>query len=88
MESTDTRLIRMEEKIDSLAEAMITLARVEERLAASNDRASDMHEKINCLESEIRRLSRLENKSEGKALIWERMAWIVITVAMGLFSLQ
>ena len=48
-ETTESRLDRIEQKIDKLADAMISLARAEEKIIALQDDHENMRERLNKL---------------------------------------
>ena len=47
MADIDDRLVRIEDKVDKLSEAMISLARTEEKLGALQQDHSNQHERLN-----------------------------------------
>ena len=75
---SEERLARIETKVDSLAEAMVTMARIEERMITvfkRMDRQDDAQAKM-----EIK-ISALENHSVKRSVIetvLDRGVWIVI----------
>lgn len=74
------RLGRLEDKIDSLQDAVIKLARVEERIVTVFNRQSDIDKKVDRIETEIHELSL---KIGGKYS--ERIFWILFaTIATAL----
>ena len=48
-DTTNQRLERIEEKLDQLTDAMISLARAEEKLAAMQRNQENNHERVNKL---------------------------------------
>ena len=49
IETNETRLDRIEQKIDKLADAMISLARAEEKIIALQDDHDNMRDRMNKL---------------------------------------
>lgn len=75
----EDRLSRVEAKIDSLQEAIISLARVEERLVTVFNRQSSIESKVIGLDDKVDRLS----ESAARTRQTERIVWIVIAAAIG-----
>ena len=75
----EDRLSRVEAKIDGLQEAIISLARVEERLVTVFNRQSSIESKVMGLDDKVDRLS--ENVVRTRQT--ERIVWIVIAAAIG-----
>jgi len=79
----ESRLSRIESKLDQLADAMVSLVRVEERLIT-------LFKRVDAVDTSIvdaaRRLTELERTSEGRGhaiRFVERVFWIVVTAAVG-----
>lgn len=83
-EVTENRLVRLEKKIDDLQHAVISLARVEERLTTVFNRQSGIEQKVNNMDSSIDKLYR--NAAAGAYM--ERLFWIVVVAAVTWFSRQ
>ena len=80
----DTRLSRMEDKLDKLAEAVISMARMEERLVSAFKRLDLVDEGFN---NSDQRLDKLEQTSikQGQTIAFaECLFWIILTGAVGL----
>ena len=75
----EDRLSRVEAKIDSLQEAIISLARVEERLVTVFNRQSSIESKVMGLDDKVDRLS----ESVVRTRQTERIVWLVIAAAIG-----
>lgn len=77
--SEDTRLERIEKKLDQMSEAIIALARMEERMITLFKRMDILDQEQN---QQGRRVSLLEGKvgNNGQTLRFaERVFWIVVT---------
>ena len=80
---TDARLERIEKKLDEMGEAIIALARMEERMVSLFKRM-DSYDK-----SQTRNIERLEKLEKvqgvnGQTLRFaERVFWIIISAAVG-----
>lgn len=75
----EDRLSRVEKKIDSLQEAIISLARVEERLVTVFNRQSKIESQVESMEQKLDVLS--ESVIKGKSA--ERIVWLVLAAAIG-----
>ena len=75
----EDRLSRVEAKIDGLQEAIISLARVEERLVTVFNRQSHIETKVDAIENKMDTLS--ENMASARIL--ERLIWVVIVAGIG-----
>ena len=80
---TDARLERIEKKLDEMGEAIIALARMEERMVSLFKRM-DSYDK-----SQARNIERLDNLEKvqgvnGQTIRFaERVFWIIISAAVG-----
>ena len=84
--SEDPRLGRIEEKLDKLADAVVGLARMEERMLTIFKRIEKYEEKQEVLES---RVSNLELDDAGKnslIRVFDKAIWLVFGIALAFFS--
>jgi len=75
----EDRLSRVEKKIDTLQEAIVSLARVEERLDTAFNRQSHIETKVDAMDEKVDRLS--ESVIKGKSA--ERIVWLVVAASIG-----
>lgn len=75
----EDRLSRVEKKIDTLQEAIVSLARVEERLVTVFNRQTNIEDKVNAIESKVDSLA--ANHISSKIL--ERFIWVIIVASVG-----
>ena len=75
----EDRLGRLEQKIDSLQEAVISLARVEERLITVFNRQSKIESDMHQMHTKMDELS----ERMAQTLVTERIMWIFVTAAIG-----
>jgi len=83
--SDDLRLGRIEEKLDKLADAVVGLARMEERMLTIFKRIEKYEEKQEELEG---RVSAIEIEDAGKNSIYrilDKSVWLVVGVAVAFF---
>jgi hypothetical protein len=84
----DQRLSRIEEKLDKLADAVVGLARMEERMLTLFKRIEKYEEKQ---EELVERVSAIELEDAGKNSIYrilDKSVWLVVGIAVAfLFDL-
>ena len=83
-DSQDQRLEKIEQKIDRLADAVVSIARIEERVATvlrQNDRFFIRMDKIEQRLDDVEAQSDV-NSNTGRFI--ERFMWIVVAAAIGL----
>mgnify|MGYP000187840034 CR=1 FL=1 len=85
--TTNDRLQRIEEKVDRLAEAMISVARAEEKISTLMNDHEKMHERLNRLSAKIDDVQRTVDENARTVSIINKLFWAVITaIAIGLAS--
>ena len=80
--SDDLRLSRIEEKLDKLADAVVGLARMEERMLTIFKRIEKYEEKQEALED---RVSNLELDDAGKNSVFSivtKGAWLILGIVL------
>ena len=83
---THERLSRIEEKLDKLSEAIICMARIEERMISVFKRLDRVDEGFN---KSDKRMDELEQTSikQGQTLAFsERLFWVILTGSVSLVS--
>lgn len=78
----DNRLIRIEEKLDKLADAVVSLARMEERMITLFKRMDGYERRQDDLEG---RVTEVEKTSVSRGAIYriiDKATWIVVGVAV------
>jgi hypothetical protein len=78
MDDQTTRLNRIEEKLDKVGEAIISLARMEERMITLFRRMDSYDERQNTIEG---RVNKIEVTSASSAWV-ERVVWIVVAALL------
>ena len=74
----EDRLSRVEKKIDTLQEAIVSLARVEERLVTVFNRQSHIETKVDAIENKMDVLA--ENMASARTM--ERLIWVVVVAGI------
>ena len=78
------RLLRIENKLDSLTEKLSELGRIDERTDAAHARLTRHETRLDWIEKEHRELAEQVQKQAGSSQGWERAAWIIFAAALGL----
>ena len=74
-----TRLDRIEEKIDKLADAVVSIARAEEKLSGLEQLNIEQHRKLQDLDDRMRQVETKVHDVEGAVGILNKIFWIAIT---------
>lgn len=80
---TEQRLSRIEEKIDRLADAMIALARAEEKIAAISEAQNNQNERLNRLSQKIDEITEQTSDNKRTVQVINRLFWVAIVAAAG-----
>ena len=80
---TDKRLSRIEDKLDKLSSAVITLARMEERMITVFKRMDNIDNQQKMLWDRIQKLDEITSSRGHKLQFFERIWWIVFTATIG-----
>ena len=80
----DIRLSCMEEKLDKLSEAIICVARIEERMISVFKWLDRVDEGFNKSDKRMDELEQTSNKRGQTIAFAERLFWIILTGAVGL----
>ena len=80
------RLNRIEAKLDKLTEAMAQIARVDEKIVASQARTDRLEYRLDEQESDIDSLKSVVGYNAQSVKIAERFIWILLTTLVGLLS--
>ena len=86
MDDHAVRLNRIEAKLDKLTEAMAQIARVDEKIVASQARTDRLEYRLDEQESDIDSLKSVVGYNAQSVKIAERFVWILLTTLVGLVS--
>lgn len=78
----DSRLDRLEDKIDKLTEAVTSIARVEEKILASNHRIENLEVRVAKNEDDIDGIADLARANGGALKFIEKFSWLIIGAAI------
>ena len=81
---SDNRLHRIEEKVDKLAEAMVGMVRMEERIVSAFKRMDNIIEYQGKLDARLGEMEKQSIVRGQKIAFAERFFWMVATGAVGL----
>lgn len=82
---SEDRLERMEKKLDNLADALVSLVRMEERMVTLFRRMDSYDENQREMGKRIGTLEHNTNNNGQLLRFAERMFWIIATAAVGYF---
>jgi succinate dehydrogenase/fumarate reductase flavoprotein subunit len=82
-DTTDSRLSRIEEKLDRLADAMVSIARAEEKIEAMSDEHEKQYERINKLSVKIDEIERIVLDNQRTVQFMMKLFWVVVVAAAG-----
>ena len=82
----EQRLTRFEEKLDGINEALVSLARIEERVTTILKHNDRIHEQVRELDSRVDDLEAQNAVQEFTLGRGERLFWIGMTVFAGLLA--
>lgn len=81
----DGRLDRIEQKIDKLSDAMISLARAEERQAAIEQNQNHQYERMNRFSQRVDDLETLARSNAHTVNILNKITYVVVAALIGAF---
>jgi len=82
-DTTNERLGRIEEKLDKLADAMVSIARAEEKIEAMSDEHEKQYERINRLSVKIDEIERIVLDNQRTVNLISKLFWVVVVAAAG-----
>lgn len=82
-DTTSTRLTRIEEKLDRLADAMISLARAEEKIESLQEDHNKQYDRINKLSIKIDDIERIVRDNQRSVQFMHKLFWVVVVAAAG-----
>ena len=82
-DSTNQRLDRIEEKLDKLADAMISLARAEEKISGLAEAQAHQIERTNRLSVKIDEIAAETADNTRTVQLINKLFWVVIVAAIG-----
>ncbi len=87
-ENTTTRLERIENKMDKMAEALVTLARVEEKMETYNKYRDDSWARMNKFSEKLDAIEKKVDENAHTVQIINKLFWVAIVAAAGAIATQ
>ena len=86
----ESRFDRLEQKIDKLTDAVTAIARVEEKILASNMRLDRVEERVDKIEVELDEVGDLARDNSGVVKFADKFFWLVIggVVSLGVWLVR
>jgi uncharacterized coiled-coil protein SlyX len=79
----DSRLDRIEQKIDKLSEAMITVARAEEKLISMEQKYAAQYDRMNKFSEKLDELERIVTQNAATVNTINKLFWVAIISMAG-----
>lgn len=79
----DSRLDRIEEKIDKLSDAMVSLARTEEKILSIEMHNRNTQERLNSHSDKISKLTDRVADNERTVILINKVSWVVLVAVIG-----
>jgi septal ring factor EnvC (AmiA/AmiB activator) len=77
--SVESRFDRLEVKLDKLADAIATIARVEEKIIASNEHLRKAEKRIEKTQTDVDNLYEIVRKNSMIVKFIDKIFWLIIT---------
>lgn len=84
-ENTNTRLDRIEEKLDKLTDAMVAMARAEEKINALQDDHDKMYERINRLSQKLDSIEKKVDDNSRTVSLINKIVYAAVVAAVGTY---
>ena len=88
IDNTEDRLTRIEQKVDKLGEAMISMARAEEKITGLKNDYDKMYERMNKLSAKLDDIQYKVDENARTVNLVNKLFWVVIIAAVGSISAQ
>ena len=88
VDNTEDRLTRIEQKVDKLGEAMISMARAEEKITGLKTDYDKMYERMNKLSAKLDDIQYKVDENARTVSLVNKLFWVVIVAAVGSISAQ
>tara|TARA_R110001632_G_scaffold189594_1_gene310141 strand:+ start:888 stop:1166 length:279 start_codon:yes stop_codon:yes gene_type:complete len=87
-DSTSTRLDRIETKLDTLADAMIALARTEEKLVALKEDQANMFNRMNHFSQKLDSIESQVKDNANTVSVINKLFWVAVVAIAGSIAAQ
>jgi len=82
-ENTNSRLDRIEDKLDQLTEAMVAMARAEEKIANLQQDQNNMFERMNKHSEKLDDIEKVCNDNHRTICVINKLFWVVTVAVIG-----
>lgn len=82
----DLRLSRIESKLDKLADAVVSLARMEERMLTLFKRIDQYEDRQEKLEERVTEIEREDAGKNSVIRVIEKLTWLIVGIALAFFT--
>jgi len=86
--ATDKRLDRIELKIDTLSEALVTIARFEEKMDAYNEYRTESWERMNKFSDKLDAIEKKVDENSHTVQVINKLFWAAIVAAASAIAAQ
>lgn len=87
-QAVNSRLERIERKLDDLNEAFIILARTEEKLTTAERDRTEIQNRITTIDEKIAEINSKVDSSLGTTSIINKIFWITLSAAIGIYVVE
>ena len=87
-DSTDDRLSRIENKLDKLSDAMISIARAEEKLVNMEQKYSAQYDRMNNFSKKLDHIERKVDQNAAVVNTISKLFWIALVAISGSIAAQ
>ena len=87
-DSTDQRLERIEEKLDKLADAMVALARAEEKIMSMQENQQNQMERVNRLSVKLDAIEKKVDDNHRTVCLINKLVYAALIAAVGAYVAQ
>jgi len=85
-ETTGKRLDRIEEKLDKLTDAMVAMARAEEKIVALQDDHENMRQRLNKHSEKLDEIERIVLENHRTVCFIHKLFWVAVVAAAGVIA--
>ena len=86
--TTNSRLDRIEEKLDKLATAMVSIARAEEKIAAMQEFQTNQIERVNRLSVKLDDIEKKVDENHRTVCLINKLVYAALIAAVGAYVAQ
>jgi len=84
----DVRLARIEEKLDRLADAMISIARAEEKLLSMEEKYNNQFDRMNRFSEKLDRIEAQVQDNAATVNLINKLFWVAVVSIAGAIAAQ